>query len=78
MRTPKILEGAVRTAAARAASSKGTKFLNSAIPEEMTSKDLLGVLAIAVEDKRPTWYIKRLHGVFTRRRLYEERAQLGV
>ena len=78
MRKVKMLEGAVKTAAARAASAEGTKFLNSAIPAEMTSKDLLGVLSIAVEDKRPTWYIKRLHGVFTRRRLYEERAQLGL
>lgn len=78
MKMPRFLKGAVKTAKARKNMAAGTKFLNEAIDESMTSKDLIGCLVIAYEEKWATWSVRRLHGVMCRRRLYEERSQMGL
>lgn len=75
-RLPKFLNGARRTMKARDLMSKGTKFLNSAIPDDATSADLAGCMLIAFEQGRPNWFIERLHGVYNKRRMNEERAEI--
>ena len=76
MRTPAFVKNAVKTAKAREQMESGTKFLNTAISDDLTAKDLLGCLAIAFDLKWSTWSLVRLHGVYNRRRLIEERTQL--
>ncbi len=76
MRTPRFLKDAVKTAKAKEQMEAGTKFLNSAISPDLNAKDLLGCLAIAFEMKWATWSLVRLHGIYNRRRLEEERVQI--
>ncbi len=76
MRVPAFVKIAVKTSKAREQMEAGTRFLNKAISDELTAKDLLGCLAIAFDMKWSTWSLVRLHGVYNRRRLIEERIQL--
>ena len=78
MRTPKFIKEARISSKARVAMEAGTKFLNSSIDPELTSNDLLGCLKLSFEGKRPSWFLKRLHGVYNRRRAYEELTALGL
>ncbi len=78
MKYPKFIINVQVSDKAKSEMDAGTKFLNSSIDREMTSHDLLGCLKIAIRENRPGWFVKRLHGVFNRRRLHEERAALGL
>lgn len=56
----------------------GTRFLNSEIDKSLTSSDLLGCLKLSVEADRPKWFMRRLHGVYNRRRAHEELTAMGL
>ena len=76
MRKPKFLKDVRVSSKARETMEKGTKFLNEKIDEELTSKDLLGCMVLAYEMKWSFWSMQRLHGIYNRRRMAEERGQL--
>lgn len=76
MRTPKFLNGAHKTAAAKEMMNKGTKFMNRAIPDSMTSKDMAGCMVIAHELGWSRGAKIRLHGIYNRKRSEEERSQI--
>jgi hypothetical protein len=78
VKLPPFLKGAKKTAGAVAAGKIGTKFLNRKIPDDFSQDDLRGLLVIALEEKRPRWYVERVHGILSRRRMYGERTQLGI
>ena len=76
--TPRFIKEARISSKARKAMEAGTKFANKAIDPNLTAKDLLGCLKLAIERKDSSWFVLRMHGIYNRRRLYEERALLGL
>ena len=76
--TPKFVKTARVSSKAKKAMEVGTKFANKAIDPDLTAKDLLGCLKIAINRKDKRWFILRMHGIYNRRRLHEERSLLGL
>lgn len=77
-RMPKFVSDVNVSNKASVAMSEGTKFVNETIDPNLRANDLLGCLKIAMQDNRPSWFIRRVHGVYNRRRLTEERKVLGL